>query len=77
MKKIMLFMVAVVSMATVIQGCSDTGVSMDPARQKAMVDSLVQVATEELQDSVSAACETRLETEVKVKADSIFRAMKK
>ncbi len=77
MKKFMLFMVTILSVVTIMQGCSDTGVSMDPARQKAVVDSLVQVSTEELKDSIATACEQRLENEVKAKADSIFKAMKK
>jgi len=57
-------------------GCSDTGVTMDPTKKKATIDSLVQVHSQYLRDSIDHACAYRLRSEVIAKSDSIMLAKK-
>jgi len=69
------FLLAAMFGAALIVGCADgSSVSLDPAAQKATIDSLVQAHSQELRDSFDKACADRLETEATAKADSIFKA---
>ncbi len=71
-------LIAVLLMTTAlcVIGCSNAEMSLDPAMEKAKIDSLFQVQGEALKDSISQACETRLDAEVAAKADSIMNAGK-
>ena len=53
-----------------------SGVAIDPAQQRAKVDSIVSANVKVIQDSVNTACSQRLAQEVPAKADSIVKAQK-
>ena len=54
--------------------CTNTsGVSLDPAERDAMVDSIVQLKSVELKDSVDKACQMRMETDLTTAVDSIIK----
>ncbi len=59
-----------------LAACTNSGITIDSARQKAIVDSIVTSRSEVLTDSVNQVCNDRLTNEVSAKVDSIMTAMK-
>ena len=73
MKKLKLMLLVCCGFA-MFGACTNTGVTIDPTQQQAMVDSLVTAKSEALKDSMATVCETRLAEEVVAKADSVLQA---
>ena len=67
--------IIIITLIIALQSCSNQGLSLDAAQQGAIVDSLVEVKSVALKDSINTACEKRMQTEVVAKADSILKAM--
>ncbi|MGB0838654.1 MAG: hypothetical protein ACPGXL_00870 [Chitinophagales bacterium] len=57
--------------------CSSGGFTVDPAQQKATIDSLIEVKQTALMDSIVQACQGKMENDVVAKSDSIIAAMTK
>lgn len=66
----------VVCLLAAMSACQKSGVTIDPAQQRAKVDSIVGANIKVVQDSINAACSQRMAQEVPAKADSIVKAQK-
>ena len=64
------------SALTILVACSNEGVSIDPAQQQVKIDSIVNVRTAAIKDSLDAVCSQRMTEEVSAKVDSIVTVMK-
>ena len=67
---------AILGCLSILSSCTDSGLTIDSARQKATVDSLVSVRSEVLKDSINRVCQDRLQNEVAAKVDSSMTALK-
>lgn len=75
MKTVKYFSATVVAvLITCLLACSNSGVSINPLQQKAVIDSIVQAQSLTLKDSIEQVCTERLQTLAKTKADSIIQA---
>ncbi len=55
--------------------CTDSGLSVDPAKQKAIIDSTFAARSTVLKDSVSQVCDERMKIEVAARVDSIIQTL--
>ncbi len=76
MQSIKSFMVISISIFMLSSCGGNSGLTLDPAMEKATIDSLITARTELLRDSVARVCEARLQSEVPAKVDSILQAEK-
>jgi hypothetical protein len=63
-------------LVALMSACQQSGVAIDPAQQRAKVDSIVSANVKVIQDSVNTACSQRMAQEVPAKVDSIVKAQK-
>ena len=74
MQSIKSFIVIIFSIIMLSSCGGNSGLTLDPAMEKATIDSLITARTELLRDSVARVCEARLQSEVPTKVDSIIQA---
>jgi len=74
MQSIKSFIVVIFSVIMLSSCGGNSGLTLDPAMEKATIDSLITARTELLRDSVARVCEARLQSEVPAKVDSILQA---
>lgn len=67
---------AILGFLSILSSCTDSGVTIDSAQQKATVDSLISVRSEVLKDSINRVCEERFQNEVAARVDSSMTALK-
>lgn len=74
MKNVKIWLSTIFCGLVLLTACSsDSGVSIDPAQQKATVDSLIQVKSESVKDSINRACEERIAKGALVKAKALVK----
>ncbi len=75
MKKAKSFVLAISGILLLFAACTDSGLSVDPAKQKAIIDSTFAARSVVLKDSISQVCEERMKIEVAARADSTILAI--
>ncbi|MBK6611814.1 MAG: hypothetical protein IPG29_13360 [Sphingobacteriales bacterium] len=77
MKNLRLSLAALFCLVAILASCGKPGnVAMDPAKQKQKVDSIVAAQTTAFKAEAEQKCQTRMQTEVQAKADSMVNAKK-